>query len=411
MFPHIEKYLDSVNQGKIIKVRIRKDGDMSQGSLWLDYYHNGVRKKATLKLYITEDLPKPQNSDTVRKAVLTRDKKEIELAEGRGGFVLGHERAAVEEDVYTMMRNWYKNNYAVEASLRSHRLAVSRFEKFMRNKDLRIHEVTKNHLRDFRKWLIAREHRNYARHLLSRVCVFFNKMEDDGVIDVSPARRVSITELPKDRIVYLDIDEITKIAGVTYEQVVGWATQAERSVFKDKKTKSSLVGLDRKEFNEVRQTFLFQCFSGLRISDARAITPASFVAPGVVSILMQKTKRPLNIPIHPTALAVVTPRLTDRPPDAPLFDPPRSTNFSRVMFAIGQITGITKKLESRIARRSFASLLVQNNVSIYDASKMLGHASVKMTEKHYASVGVKHLQEELGKVPTFDVMVPIVSVA
>ena len=411
MFPHIEKYLDGVNQGKIIKVRIRKDGDMSQGSLWLDYYHDGVRRKASLKLFVTEDIPKPHTSDIIRKAVLARDRKEIEIEEGRGLVTLGKERAKVGEDVYTAMREWCRDMYTVKGTISSYMQAVRQFERFMKKKDLRVHDVTKIHMREFRKWLLNRLHRNYARHLLSRVNVFFNRMEDDGVIDSSPARRVSITELPKDKIVYLDSDEIARIAAVTYEQVTEWAATTDVKSFKDQKAKSYLANLNRRDFDEVRQTFLFQCFSGLRISDAKAITPASFVSPGVVGLTMQKTRRLLNIPIHTTAMALVEPRLANADANRPLFDPPRSTDFSRVLHALGRIAGVTKKLESRIARRTFASLLVRHNVSIYDASKMLGHASVKMTEKHYASVGVKHLQEELVKVPKFDVMLPVGRVA
>jgi len=231
--------------------------------------------------------------------------------------------------------------------------------------------------------------------------VFFNKMEDEGVIEASPARRISITEAPKEQIVYLDMAEITTISKVVFEDVVAWAHECTATDLPDIKTKAYIANMNRKDFDEIKQAFLFQCFSGLRISDVRDLRGCALATPNVVSIVMKKTQRALSIPLHPTARNFIGSRITAFLGNKNVFNLPRSTDFSRVMTTIGKVAGIKKKLESRIARRTFASLLVQHNVSIYDASKMLGHSSVKMTEKHYAAVGVQHLQEELSKVPEF----------
>ena len=59
-----------------------------------------------------------------------------------------------------------------------------------------------------------------------------------------------------------------------------------------------------------------------------------------------------------------------------------------------------KNADVHTLRRTFGSLLVQNGVNIYTVSKLLGHSSVTITEKHYAALlednlleGVKTLED------------------
>jgi len=47
-------------------------------------------------------------------------------------------------------------------------------------------------------------------------------------------------------------------------------------------------------------------------------------------------------------------------------------------------------------RKTFGSLLVQQEVNIYTVSKLMGHANVLVTEKHYAGILDKNLREGMG---------------
>jgi integrase len=55
---------------------------------------------------------------------------------------------------------------------------------------------------------------------------------------------------------------------------------------------------------------------------------------------------------------------------------------------------LNSKLHFHSLRHSFASWLVQGNVSIYLVSKLLGHSSVKTTER-YAHLNSEHLENSL----------------
>ena len=52
-----------------------------------------------------------------------------------------------------------------------------------------------------------------------------------------------------------------------------------------------------------------------------------------------------------------------------------------------------KKANIHTFRRTFGSLLVQQGVSIFTVSKLLGHSSVTVTETHYAHLVDANLRD------------------
>jgi site-specific recombinase XerD len=43
-------------------------------------------------------------------------------------------------------------------------------------------------------------------------------------------------------------------------------------------------------------------------------------------------------------------------------------------------------------RATFASVLIQKGVDIYTVSRLLGHGSVQVTERHYVALDAKHVR-------------------
>ena len=61
---------------------------------------------------------------------------------------------------------------------------------------------------------------------------------------------------------------------------------------------------------------------------------------------------------------------------------------------IGDICGIKKKLHSHIARHSFATISLNNGVSLKAVSSMLGHTNIKQTE-HYSKLMENTIYNEM----------------
>jgi site-specific recombinase XerD len=144
--------------------------------------------------------------------------------------------------------------------------------------------------------------------------------------------------------------------------------------------------------NQVRDIFLFCCFTGLAYADVKKLKPTEIVKglDGEMWIYTKRTKTdtPSRIPLLPSALSLLN-RYANHPlccnTDKAL---PVSTNqkMNAYLKEIADVCGINKTLTFHIARHTFATTVtLSNGVPIESVSKMLGHTNIKTTQ-HYAKI-------------------------
>ncbi|MCO5947044.1 site-specific integrase [Mucilaginibacter flavidus] len=144
--------------------------------------------------------------------------------------------------------------------------------------------------------------------------------------------------------------------------------------------------------NQVRDIFLFCCFTGLAYADVKKLKPTEIVKglDGEMWIYTKrkKTDTPSRIPLLPSALSLLN-KYADHPlccnTDKAL---PVSTNqkMNAYLKEIADVCGINKILTFHIARHTFATTVtLSNGVPIESVSKMLGHTNIKTTQ-HYAKI-------------------------
>ena len=71
--------------------------------------------------------------------------------------------------------------------------------------------------------------------------------------------------------------------------------------------------------------------------------------------------------------------------------------YNRMLKAIGEMAGIKTKLHSHLARHSFATFMLRNDVPIERVGKMLGQKSIRTTQR-YAKVIAQDVHEDFDKV-------------
>jgi len=168
--------------------------------------------------------------------------------------------------------------------------------------------------------------------------------------------------------------------------------------------KIELENLINKEFSikrieQVKDVFVFCCFTGLAFVDVKGLTPNDVVK-GVdgqnwIRKRRQKTQNWCNIPILPIAQKILDKYSLCYVGVAQNFLLPVLSNqkMNAYLKEIAELTGITKQLTTHCARHTFATTVtLANNVSMETVSKMLGHSSLRMTQ-HYAKI----LDSTIGK--------------
>ena len=149
---------------------------------------------------------------------------------------------------------------------------------------------------------------------------------------------------------------------------------------------------DIDRLSQVRDVFLFCCFTGLAYVDIKKLK-ISEITKGVDGGLWiftnrQKTETRSAIPLLPTATQLIK-KYSDHPlcinKDMPL-PVPSNQKMNGYLKEIAAMCGIDKILTSHIARHTFATTItLSNGVPIETVSKMLGHSSIKQTQ-HYAKI-------------------------
>ncbi len=162
-----------------------------------------------------------------------------------------------------------------------------------------------------------------------------------------------------------------------------------------------------KRLENVRDCFVFSCFTGLAHTDLKRLTPENIVI-GTdggkwIKIARRKTNNLSSIPVFPVTQNIIDKYKNDAYCVTKNVLLPVLTNqkMNAYLKEIAEVCGISLNLTSHIARHTFATTVtLNNNVSIESVSKMLGHSSISMT-RIYARMldkrvgnDTKHLHEK-----------------
>ena len=156
-----------------------------------------------------------------------------------------------------------------------------------------------------------------------------------------------------------------------------------------------------KRLDQVKDIFIFSCFTGLAYADVKKISKNDIVI-GLDGDRWIKTKRTKtntrsNIPLLNTA-EVILEKYKEHPDlvQSQLLLPVLSNQkMNAYLKEIADLCGINKNLTFHLARHTFATTVtLTNGVPIESVSKMLGHKPLKTTQ-HYARILDRKVSEDM----------------
>lgn len=147
---------------------------------------------------------------------------------------------------------------------------------------------------------------------------------------------------------------------------------------------------------ETQRAFVFACFTGLRISDIRNLKWSDIknpdIAPTIV-IEQGKTEVIVRVPLGRMALSL----LPKERRGVKVFQLPTATAVHTSCKWIAERAGIKKNVSFHTARHTFATLTLSACDDIELVSKLLGHKSVKTTQR-YAEVLIETKKHAISKI-------------
>lgn len=171
-------------------------------------------------------------------------------------------------------------------------------------------------------------------------------------------------------------------------------------------TQMELDALMNKEFDtprleEVRDVFIFQCYTGFAYTDMYNFTKND-ISIGMdgeywLAAYRQKTGTKENVPLLPVALQLIE-KYQDHPycvTHDKLLPVNSNQRYNAYLKEIADLCGIKKRITTHIARHTFATTVtLSNGVPIETVSRMLGHTRLATTQI-YAKVLEKKVSEDM----------------
>lgn len=248
-----------------------------------------------------------------------------------------------------------------------HETSMKLFQEFImfkfKAKDIPINEVDVDMLKKYQHYLMTVRHNNnnttvkYLRNLGKVLNLAVMKK----LIQTSPLEELKLKIEPVDK-GFLNKTELAKLAEKDF-------------------------GNTRLE--QVRDVFLFCCYTGLAYVDVHSLTGDDIIEEeGRMWIrkARHKTNIMCHIPLIKPALDILTKYkviLAGLDKVLPVLS---NQKMNAYLKEIAGIVGIEKDLTTHLARHTFATTVtLANHVSIENVSKMLGHSSIRMTQ-HYARI-------------------------
>jgi integrase len=296
----------------------------------------------------------------------TRATEIVREREDSGGAAI--RRIAIEDATNAFIRDAEARGLR-PPSVYKYKLLFKQLKAFAEDKGLRhITECDIETLRAFREsWV----NKNYsARKKLEALRTFFKFVHESGWLPTNPAKVIKPPKVEDPPTLPYSRDVLPRIL-----------TACDKYP-----NKQNAVRL--------RALTLLLRYSGLRGTDACTLTKHR-VKDGILTLRTAKTGTDVRIPLPPTALAA----LAAIPTDNYYFWSGRGTkkscvgDYQRAFKKLYELAGIENGHMHRW-RDTFAVELLLAGVPLEQVSILLGHASIKVTEKHY-SPWVKERRDQL----------------
>lgn len=152
----------------------------------------------------------------------------------------------------------------------------------------------------------------------------------------------------------------------------------------------------------VRDIFVFCCFTGLAFADVKELRPEHITTDEQGNTRLRKPREKTSVlsvvPLLRLPLAILQKYAFDPncKQSGRLLPVPSNQKMNAYMTEIATICGLNKKLTTHCARHTFACLAVEYGIPIDVLAKILGHSNTNMT-RHYAKFSEQLIGREMRK--------------
>jgi site-specific recombinase XerD len=356
----------------MVTIRYKK---LSTGkfSAYLDVYSNtgegkGKRNYEFLKIYVDKDYSdaasrvSEPDKEKLKIIKALRNKREDELNFSEHGYKQPAKINYYLQD-YLDQCLAKKFNYKLEC-------LIIHLGKYCPKRTILFQEVDEEFLDKFQSYLLNQVSRNTTNAYMSVFRQHFNKLVIKGIIQTSPFGSFKIIEEEDSERTTLTIEEVRTLANY----------------------------VPKRGNSQIREAFIFSCFTGLRFSDIKKLHYDEIVNEQLIFRPAKTTKKIVTVPLADEAKMIIE-KVVKHPTNKKVFwDLPTSQVVNVYLKFWALEAGLKKNLHFHAARHTFATIGLTFGIDIYTMKELLGHSKIEMTQI-YAKIVDEKKRNEMLKFP------------
>lgn len=249
-----------------------------------------------------------------------------------------------------------------KATLQKYKVTRKHLANFLKKKhrvsDMAVKSINDMFIRDFEIYMLSQA--KVSHNTMSKFMGFLKKIINiainNGIIVHNPFANYKIQFQKVDR---------------------GYLTEQELNILIKKK-------FSIKRLEQVRDVFVFACFTGLSYIDAKELTKeeirVSFDGNTWIMSQRQKSKVSMNIPLMEIPKMILD-KYKGKLDDDRILPVLSNQKMNSYLKEIADVCGINKNLTFHLARHTFATTVtLSKGIPIETVSKMLGHTNIQTTQ-------------------------------
>ena len=317
--------------------------------IWLRIYiKSGDRREEPTNLYLTGN--KVKDKEAVRFAELHA--KEIERN------IIANDLKFIPSKKNTIEIRKYLNIYLEKYTKKDKRMikySIEKFEDFLGSKALKVSDLTNKHLKEYFDYLKSDDaglSGETPNNYFARFKKIIRAAIDDNLVDKNILDNIKMKS-PRDSVKkeILTIDEISKL------KEVYWGNE------------------------EVKNAFLFACFTGLGYAELKKIKwDRVNLKEKTIVVFREKTQEQIVNTLHPFAIKIL--ETQKEKGFNTIFNLKSDTAANKVLKNAVTKASIEKSISFYCGRHSFAVNLLKNGANLKTVADCLGHTTTKHTLKY-----------------------------
>lgn len=360
----------------MVTVRFKELGT-GKFSAYLDIYAavgEGKTKRnyEFLKIYVTKDYSAPgvrvsdDDKEKMKAINEIRNQRETEVD------FEGHGLKQYSKMNYNLL-DYFEERLKIRYNSKLECLNIH-LNRYLGKKKVVFNDVDEDFLERLQCYFLTKVSSNTTHAYMSVFRQQFNKLVVKGMIQVSPFNTFKIVPEGDTEKTTLDIEEVRILAGYT----------------------------PKRGNHQVRQAFLFACFTGLRFSDIKKLSYDEIIDRQLIFRPAKTSRKIVKVPLAPDALAILA-GVPRHPVNKKVFwSLPASQVVNTYLKFWGLEAGLKKNLHFHAARHTFATIGLTFGIDIYTMKELLGHSKLEMTQIYAKLVDQKRMLEMM-KFPSLTV--------